>query len=84
MRVEFGGAAQIVNPVSGVVSGLSDFNELRIGTNVFWQPVAGLDLGVEVIYAKLDPRGRVIDPVNGLTTGSESAWEGRLRVQRDF
>ncbi len=53
-----------------------DFNEWRVGTNVFWQPVSGLDLGVEVLYANQDPRGAV-------RRGGD-AWEGRVRVQRDF
>ena len=39
--------------------GLSTSTKLRIGTNVIWQPVSGLDIGAEVIYARLDPRGRV-------------------------
>jgi hypothetical protein len=53
-----------------------DFNEWRVGTNVIWQPVSGLDLGVEVLYANQDPRG--------VTFRGGDAWEGRLRVQRDF
>ncbi|MGO4388463.1 porin, partial [Microvirga sp. 2YAF29] len=53
-----------------------DFNEWRVGTNVFWQPVSGLDLGVEVLYASQDPRG--------LGVRSGDSWEGRVRVQRDF
>jgi hypothetical protein len=43
---------------------------------VIWSPVAGLDLGVEVLYSNLNPRGVSLD--------DEDAWEGRLRVQRDF
>ncbi|RDI60268.1 porin, partial [Microvirga subterranea] len=81
MRIEYGNNAQAL--VNGFATGLSDFNEWRLGTNVFWQPVSGLDLGVEVMYVNLDPRGRVIFP-NGVSYGSDSAWEGRLRVQRDF
>jgi hypothetical protein len=53
-----------------------DFNEWRVGTNVIWSPVSGLDLGVEVLYANTDPRAPGIQSTN--------AWEGRLRVQRDF
>jgi hypothetical protein len=53
-----------------------DFNEWRVGTNVIWQPVSGLDIGVEVLYSNLDPRG--------VLTRGDDAWEGRLRVQRDF
>ena len=83
MSVEYGRGAGAINP-AGFVVGLNDFKEWRVGTNVIWQPVSGLDLGVEVIYAKLDPRGRVILPATGQSLGSDTAWEGRLRVQRDF
>jgi hypothetical protein len=84
MRVEFGGNAGGVDPATGFATGLSDFNEWRIGANVFWQPVSGLDLGVEVIYANLDSRqGRILFP-GGISVGNEAGWEGRLRVQRDF
>ncbi len=37
---------------------------------------------LEVIYAKVDPRGRVATPFG--TVGSSDAIEGRVRVQRDF
>ena len=53
-----------------------DFNEWRVGTNVLWSPVAGLTLGVEALYANIDPRGE--------GTPSGDIWEGRFRVQRDF
>jgi len=55
-----------------------DFTEWRAGTNVIWSPVSGLDLGVEVLYANVDPRG------SGAASRSGDSWEGRLRVQRDF
>jgi hypothetical protein len=81
-RFDYGRGATTLTP-AGFFTGLSDFNEWRVGTNLIWQPVSGLDLGVEVIYAQIDPRGRVILP-SGQTFGSDTAWEGRLRVQRDF
>ncbi|NIX76588.1 porin [Microvirga terricola] len=63
--------------------GLPDFTETRLGTNIFWTPVSGLDFGAEVIWVRLDPHGRVEGP-NGRLVSSDHAWEGRLRVQRDF
>ena len=54
----------------------SDFREYRVGANLFWQPVSGLDLGVEVIYANVDLRSPFVNDSDG--------WEGRLRIQRDF
>jgi hypothetical protein len=59
---------------------VADFNELRVGTNLIWQPVSGLDIGVEAIYVRLDPRGYL----STTSTRSDNAWEGRVRVQRDF
>ncbi|WP_114185036.1 porin [Microvirga aerophila] len=58
-----------------------DFREYRLGANVFWQPVSGLDLGVEVIYANVDLRGTT---ALGFPLRESTGWEGRLRVQRDF
>jgi hypothetical protein len=55
-----------------------NFNEWRAGTNVIWSPVSGLDIGVEVLYANIDPRGP------DLAGSDNDVWEGRLRVQRDF
>ncbi|MBZ6077925.1 porin [Microvirga puerhi] len=60
----------------------ADFREYRLGANIFWQPVSGLDLGVEVIYANTDLRG--VNPTTGLGFRNSNGWEGRFRVQRDF
>ena len=68
-----GGASQVL--LTGATVGLPDFSEYRIGANVFWQPVSGLDLGVEVIYANVDPRGRIAVP--GWSTRSASSDSGR-------
>ena len=75
-RVEYDNAAPAAFP--GGLGIAADFTEWRAGTNVIWSPVAGLDLGVEVLYANIDPRGP--DPVNL----QNDVWEGRIRVQRDF
>ncbi len=66
-RVEYG---------SDVAPGF-DFTEWRAGTNVIWSPVSGLDIGVEVLYSNLDPRGPNFGEDNDTV-------EGRLRIQRDF
>ena len=59
----------------------SDFREIRVGANVFWQPVSGLDIGVEVIYANVDQRGAAVGVFGD---DDDNGWEGRLRIQRDF
>ncbi|MGO4573908.1 porin [Microvirga sp. 2TAF3] len=79
----FGSYARFDYTAAADLVGLTDFNEWRVGTNVIWQPVSGLEFGAEVIYVRLDPRSRVALP-DGSSIGSDSAWEGRLRVQRDF
>ncbi len=76
----FGSYASFSYSAAANQAGIPDFNEWRVGTNVFWQPVSGLNIGVEALYARLDPRGRVVLPLGS----NESSWEGRLRVQRDF
>ncbi|NNC00858.1 porin, partial [Corallococcus exiguus] len=83
LSVSYGGPSTSYT-TDGFVTGLADFKEWRVGGNVFWQPVSGLDLGVEVIYANVDPRGRIGLPGFTNSQGSSNAWEGRLRVQRDF
>ncbi|MCB8819411.1 porin [Microvirga rosea] len=102
MRFDAPGGAQFVVPTTvatitsgtaGTVTGIVDFNEYRIGTNTIWQPVSGLQIGLEVLYTRVDPRGRVAVPLTTTAgtatgffkpTGSEDFWESRLRVQRDF
>ncbi|MCG7392819.1 porin [Microvirga sp. ACRRW] len=83
----------IAEGTAGTTTGLVDFDEYRIGANVIWTPVKDFLIGVEALYIRVDPRERVAVPVTtasgdatGLfrATGSESTWEGRLRVQRDF
>ena len=70
-RVEYGGNASFVSPftftnaagdivtLAGANTGFADFSEWRIGANTIWSPVSGLNLGVEVIYAEADFKGRV-------------------------
>ena len=86
-------AATIAAGTAGTVTGLVDFNEYIVGSNTIWRPVKGFQIGAEVLYTKLDPRGRVAVPLTTITgeptdlfrpTGSGDIWEGRLRVQRDF
>jgi hypothetical protein len=84
-------ATAVAAGTAGTVTGLVDFNEYRLGTSTIWRPVSDLQLGVEVLYINLDPRGRVAIPATDAdstgafrSAGSEEAWETRLRIQRDF
>lgn len=65
---------------------LQDPKEFRIGTNLIWTPVAGLDIGVEVLYAQVDLRNRVqaLGRPAGILIKSDDSISGRLRIQRDF
>jgi len=102
MRFDAPGSARYVVPTTpatiaagtaGTVTGLVDFNEYRVGTNTIWTPVPDFHIGAEILYIRVDPRGRVAVPVTntaGAATGlfkavsSDDTWEGRLRIQRDF
>ena len=80
----------IVAGARGNLTGYTaDTSLIQVGSNVIWSPVKDLDLGVEVLYRRLDPAGRVVDfnrSVNGLTfiRSNQDVFEGRLRIQRDF
>lgn len=80
----------VVAGVRGTAAGYTaDTSLVQVGSNLTWSPVAGLDLGVEVLYRRIDPRGRVYDfnrsaPGLTFTRGSQDVFESRLRVQRDF
>lgn len=80
----------LIGGARGTLAGYSvDTSLIQVGSNVIWSPVKDLDLGVEVLYRRVDPRGRVVDfnrSTPGLTfvKGSQDVFEGRLRVQRDF
>ncbi|MFC0283990.1 porin [Camelimonas abortus] len=74
---------------------LRDSGLLIAGTNLVWSPVKGLDIGAEVAFAQVRVDGRVKDAnknisyrVNGVTyartASTDYAWQGRLRIQRDF
>ncbi|MBB4039491.1 hypothetical protein GGR34_001133 [Microvirga flocculans] len=75
----FGSYVSVSYDNSGSLIGLPDFNEWRVGSNLIWSPVSGLDIGVEVLYANMDR-----DPVGLVAGSSDDRWEGRLRIQRDF
>ncbi|WP_439498774.1 porin [Bosea sp. (in: a-proteobacteria)] len=63
-----------------------DPEEIRIGSNLIWSPVAGLDIGVEVLYARTEIKNRIQAAGRplGQLIKSDDAFQGRLRIQRDF
>ena len=74
-------AATLAAGVAGTFAGVLDFNDYRIGANTIWSPVTGLQFGVEALYARVDPRGRVAVPLTDLAVtrpGSSSRRIGGL------
>jgi hypothetical protein len=82
---------------AGTRVGMVDFDEWRIGSNLFWSPIGpGFDIGVEVMYKHFDfdegrgilvQRANVAGPAGAgrfRRVDEQDAFEGRLRVQRDF
>jgi hypothetical protein len=74
------------NGIGGIANVGLDPTEWRVGSNLIWSPVAGLDIGVEVLYANarvknfVQAAGRPV----GQLIKSDDSFQGRLRVQRDF
>jgi hypothetical protein len=64
-----------------------------VGSNLIYSPVRDLDIGVEVIYERIDIRGRAFDAnrpflntagVNQRTVKTDDNIAARFRIQRDF
>jgi Porin subfamily len=81
--------------VGGIVGCNPDFNVWAVGTRTIWNPVPNLDMGLEVVYAKIETKS---DPATtrlnfggaggrapGLYAPSnEAVWSGIFRWQRNF
>lgn len=93
--VLFGSYAQVSYGAAGRNSlitgpGTSNANEWRVGLQNIWSPVSGFDIGLEVMYVKLNQR-QVLTPgqaafiaANGGVKKNPDAIEARLRFQRTF
>lgn len=84
--IDYADNGTVLTPAGGAL-GFVDTTDWRVGTNLSWLPVSGFYIGIEGLYRRLDPRGRVFadnDPATGWLIGSADALEMRLRVQRDF
>lgn len=49
-----------------VNQGFVDVSEFKVGSNVIWSPIKNFDIGVEVLYTRLDPKGRVLQDNSGV------------------
>ncbi|KRE17471.1 hypothetical protein ASE63_13555 [Bosea sp. Root381] len=89
----YGSYSELDTPRTNIlgVLGSLDPKELTVGANVVWSPVSGLDIGVEVLYQRVEFGARVADLKDVAlgaptvrTRKSDDAFTGRLRIQRDF
>jgi Porin subfamily len=69
---------------SSLFTNRSDITEYRIGSNLIWSPVSGLDIGVEILYSNITASARGLGGVVGTARLKDDTWAARLRIQRDF
>ncbi|MGV6871252.1 porin [Pseudochelatococcus sp. B33] len=62
---------------------LRNFDAWSVGSNVIWSPVSDFDIGVEVLYSKVE-RKTFQNEILARGLKSEDAVTGRVRLQRDF
>ena len=90
--VLFGTYGQLDAPASAKArawngtTGFGDATVWNIGTNFAWLPVRNFEIGVEVIYARVnqDVRNTVGTAAGSVLSKSDSNVTGRLRVERNF
>jgi len=74
----------------GARFGFVDTAEYRLEASAIWSLVKDLDIGVDVLYQNIDPKGRVIGSESGAGGALLRSFDdqdvviGRMRVQRDF
>jgi hypothetical protein len=81
-----------INPASLAVCN-PDFRVMQIGGNTYWSPVRNLDIGVEVLYTRLDqshvgswtqPGNNGPRPAGMYNARDTDIVSGNLRFQRNF
>jgi hypothetical protein len=67
-------------------SGFGDATVWNVGTNFAWLPTSRMEIGVEVIYARVnqDVRSAITAGNSTVFSKSDSNVTGRLRVERNF
>ena len=69
-----------------------NFNVWQAGTRTQWNPVSQLDIGVDVLYSRLDTAlagattatGVLPGKVGSVTFSDQDVWSVMFRVQRNF
>ena len=76
---------------SGLSAGCADFKGYQIGTRTQWNPVAELDVGVDLMYTRAQTayNGRTVavagnGAVGTAIAGDVGIWSAFFRVQRNF
>ena len=74
--------------------GCADWAAWQVGSRTIWNPVTNLDIGLEVMYTKVDTAfagavtgvniatTNVVDPTK--VVSDQDIWSGILRIQRNF
>lgn len=78
------------NRLGTAPAGCADWSAWQVGSRLLWNPVSNLDIGLEVMYSKVNTAfegvtmltGSAPDPV--LRAGDAEVWSGIFRVQRNF
>jgi len=93
-EVNWNGAATAAFCANVVIAGTCnpDFQIWQVGTKTVWNPVANLDIGLEVLYTNIntDSSGTIAlaangaNPAGAYTIGDNGIWSGLLRFQRNF
>jgi hypothetical protein len=85
------GATATNSAVAGLGAGCRDFSAWQIGSRLLWNPVANLDVSLEVLYDKVNSamKGAVLGNTSAgaptvLTYGDVGEFRGLVRVQRNF
>jgi hypothetical protein len=80
-----------VAPFTAVANCDPDWSQWRVASRTMWNPVANLDVGVEVAYSKVNTAwggAATVATANGLAgtynISDESVWTAAVRVQRSF
>jgi hypothetical protein len=61
-----------------------DFDVWSLGSRLMWTPVAGLNMGLDIMYHEMDSQSLAGSVVKGRTAASQGHWASMFRVQRDF
>ena len=71
--------SDVANALFGAATN-QDFKTWQVGTRTAWAPVNNLEVGLDVMYTKLQSANSGVVA----TSQDQSAWVGNLRIQRNF